>query len=115
MKIYSDNFRAYYKLMEILSEKGNPFRESAYFNFNDSYIYFSSNNGAGRFKFNYEASDNEKIPNFFIPISKLISIINQYDEVNLNDSFTFSKGKDKYKVNTIVDDDQIDVSIFDPY
>lgn len=113
MKIYSDNFRKYYKIMETLNEKGNPIRECAYFNFNDGYIYFSSNEGAGRFKFNFEKELTEEvIPNFFIPIPKLISIINQYDDINLSDSFVFSNGKDKYKVNTIVDDDQIDTTIF---
>jgi len=113
MKIYSDNFRKFYKTMESYQEKGNPIQESAYFSWEDSYIYFGSKEGLGRFKFNYEkTSPTEEIPNFFIPINKLLSIINQYDEVELNENLVFSHGKDKYKVNTIIDDDQIDTSVF---
>lgn len=112
MKIYSDNFRKFYKVMDTYSEKGNPIQESAYFSWNDSYVYFNSKDGAGRFKFNFEPETNEIIPNFFAPISKLLSIINQYDEVHINDKLVFSNGKDKYKISTIVDDDQIDTSIF---
>ena len=113
MKIYSDSFRKWFRIMEILSDAKDPFRECAYFNFLDSYIYFNSVDGIGRFKFNFEKDADENIPNFFVPISKLISIINQYDEVTLNDSFVFSNGKDKYKVATLIDDDQIDISIFE--
>jgi hypothetical protein len=99
--------------MESFQEKGNPIQESAYFSWEDSYIYFGSKDGLGRFKFNYEkTSPTEEIPNFLAPINKLLSIVNQYDEVELNDKFVFSNGKDKYKINTIVDDDQIDTSIF---
>jgi hypothetical protein len=99
--------------MESYQEKGNPIQESAYFSWEDSYIYFGSKDGLGRFKFNYEkTSPIEEIPNFLAPISKLLSIINQYDEIELNDKLVFSNGKDKYKINTIIDNDQIDTSIF---
>jgi len=111
MKIYSESFRKWKFLLEAYQEKGDPVGESLYLNFNDSYAYFGNKDGFGRVKFYTEKElDTEVIPNFFISTTKFLNTATQYDYLNLNDSFLFTNGKDKFKISTIVDDDKIDCS-----
>lgn len=111
MKIYSETFRKWFKVLETYQDKGDQVRESIYLNFKDSYCYFSSSEGIGKLKFYFEKElDEEEIPNFFINTNKFLNIISQYDEINLNNKFVFSNGKDKYKIAVLVDDDLFDDS-----
>lgn len=112
MKIYTDSFKAWNKILEFFQEKGSPIGESLYFNFKDSYIYFGSKEGTGRMKFVFEKElDEEEIPNFFISTTKFLNIATQYDYLNLSDKLVFTNGKDKYKIASIVDDDKIDCGL----
>ena len=71
MKIYSETFRKWFKVLEMYQDKGDQVRESIYLNFKDSYCYFASSEGIGKLKFYFEKElDEEEIPNFFININK---------------------------------------------
>jgi hypothetical protein len=112
MKIFTTPFVGYSKVISKYQEKGNPTKECLYFNFKDSYVYFSSKDGFGRMKFDFEG--DERLPNFFVPINKFLSIAEQYDtEIYLDSNLVFYYGKDKYKLALIQDDNQIDCSIFE--
>jgi len=109
MKIYSETFRKWIKVLETYQDKGDQVRESIYLNFKDSYCYFSSIDGVGKLKFYFEKElDEEEIPNFFINTNKFLNIVSQYDEINLNSKFVFSNGKDKYKIAVLIDDELFD-------
>lgn len=111
MKIYSETFRKWIKVLETYQDKGDQVRESIYLNFKDSYCYFMSSDGVGKLKFYFEKElDEEEIPSFFINTNKFLNIVSQYDEINLNNKFIFSNGKDKYKIAVLVDDDLFDDS-----
>lgn len=113
MKIYSDSFKKWSRVLEAYQEKGSPVGECLYFNFKDSSIYFGNKEGIGKMQFNFEKELNEEtITNFFISTSKFLGVITQYDFMNLNEKLVFTNGKDKFKISTIIDDDKIDCTTF---
>ena len=112
MKIYADSFKKWKKILEIYRDKGNPIGESIYLNFEESYAYFGSKDGAGRMKFYYAQEYwEEKFHNVFLPTEKFLNVITLYDEMNVSPSFVFTNNKDRYRIATIQDDDKIDCEL----
>lgn len=106
MKIYADSFKRWIRILETYQIKDDPIGECLYINFNDTCAYFGSQDGVGRIKFYIEATPNEKIKNFFIPTHKFLSIITQYDYIDVDENFLFTHNSDRYKVPVIVDEDK---------
>lgn len=110
MKIFSDTFRKWIRVIETYQTKGNPIGECIYFDFKSKLAYFGSQEGVGNIQFFTE--EDEDIPNFFISINKFLNIITQYDYVYLHKDFTFTYENDKYKIPVILDDEKFDASVF---
>jgi len=98
-KIKTDVFKNNAKIINTVVEKGNPYKEAIYLDFENGMVYggYEDSVYKMRFPFTYEGDKHES---FFIEANTFLSVCNKYEELELND-FRFTCGKDKFKLATI--------------
>ncbi len=99
MKIFTENFKRYKKLIGLITESGHQFYESLYFNFDDSCVYFFNSTMIGRVKFNYEG---EKENNFFVHADAFLHVCSAFEELELNNK-VFTNGKETFELQNFVE------------
>ena len=60
MKIFSDTFRKWIRVIETYQTKGNPIGECIYFDFKSKLAYFGSQEGVGNIQFFTEEDEDIK-------------------------------------------------------
>jgi hypothetical protein len=110
VKIYTENFKKYGKVISSVSEKGQQLYESIYFDFKNSFAYVFSAKCQGRIRFIVENLNNEIIKNFLVPLDKFLLLANLYNYFEVKDRSFYYKDE-IFELESFVDD--IDVSNFD--
>jgi hypothetical protein len=95
MKLYTESFKKYSKIIEKFHSNDDQKSKSIYLNFEDSFGYLINPNLAGRFAFKYEG---DKIDNFFVDMEKFLTICQAYDFFEIDENLEFANGEDKFKL-----------------
>ncbi len=112
MKIYTDKFRRYAKVLHSITEKGNIRFESIYFNFKDSYVYLFSSKSQARMIFLWEkTNEDEVVENFSVSLEYFLPLIFSYEYLEVNNKI-FSYKNEEFDIQSFVDED-IDLSLYD--
>jgi len=85
MKIKSEQFRKYARLLNNAYVRGNRVTESFYLDLKNSCIYFKTDNYLGHMPFGLEKEDGENIKNLFVDIPVFMALCNEYDEITLQE------------------------------
>lgn len=102
MKIYTDNFRRFSKVIEASYAKGDRIGQSIYLNFKDSYAYFSDDNFLAKMKFEFD-DENDGISNILVDKKMFLTLCHQYEDLTLTEDYEFYNGEEKFKIPYFLD------------
>jgi len=101
MKISTENFNKYAKIIEASYKKEDKRHKYLCLNFESSEASFSGEHLFGKLAFEFEFEAAEAFPSISVDKNIFLTLCSQYDTLYLNEDYEFYNGEEKFKIPLI--------------